>query len=176
MTRHRAFGLYILVLVFVFISFVLGLMIGTGSVEQAEQQPGVSPYPAAENLDDTQLDFYEELSKPIEEDEPEISLKKEPDSKPAPEAEKQERTPAKSKESARLTIQVAAYSSKEEAEQLITRLSAKGFYGRIREPDPASGDKYFRVWVGDFSSSSEADDHAMLLKEEGFHTYIRKTR
>ena len=83
--------------------------------------------------------------------------------------------PLEMKPDSSLTIQVAAHSSREEAEQLITRLNAKGFDGRIREPDIASGDKYFRVWVGNFSSSTDAESHAALLKEEGFHTYIRKT-
>ena len=65
MTRHRAFALYLLVIAFVFVAFVLGLMIGTGSVEPGEERPSAAPFQPAETLDETELDFYEELSKPI---------------------------------------------------------------------------------------------------------------
>jgi len=73
-----------------------------------------------------------------------------------------------------ITIQVAAHSTREEAEQHLIRLSAKGFEGRIRTPDTSKGDKYFRVWVGEFSTNDEAESFAAQLQEEGFHTYIRR--
>jgi len=174
MTRHRAFSLYFSVILFVFVSFLLGLMIGKSSVEPVAEEPEVSPFVPVKDLDETPLDFYEELTKPAEEAEPEIILKKEPEAS-AVESETEEKDLPGIEKAATLTIQVAAYSSREEAERLITRLSAKGFYGRIREPDVASGDKYFRVWVGEYASTGEAEAQARLLKEEGFHTYIRKT-
>lgn len=180
MTRHKAFGLYLLVVAFVFVSFLLGLMIGTGSIARREAHPTRPPYEPVENLEETQLDFYDELSKPIQEEkrsEPEIVVESKPAPRAQPETQKSTEVSSGGPEKrGEYTIQVAAHSTLKEAEQLLIRLRAKSFEGRIREPDRSSGDKYFRVWVGDFASSSEAETYANQLKEEGFHTYIRRTQ
>lgn len=180
MTRlsvQRAFTLYGLVVAFVFVAFVLGLLIGTGSVEREYVRPAGSSYEPVENLEN-QLDFYEELSKPIEKvqrETPVVILERgsKPPPEPAVESEKP-RTAAGRDSEKPFTIQVAAHSTREEAEQLLIRLGTRSFEGRIREPDISSGDKFFRVWVGQFSSMDEAETFAGQLKEEGFHTYVRK--
>ncbi len=73
----------------------------------------------------------------------------------------------------RYTIQVAAHSKREEAEQTLLRLEDKQFIGRIRPPQ-GPGDTYYRVWVGDFGSREEARTMEDQLKAAGFLTYLRK--
>ncbi len=74
------------------------------------------------------------------------------------------------------TIQVAAHSSREEAQQTLIRLEAKGFEARIQPPTAQLGDHYYRVWVGEFDSIEHARTRETELKAAGFLTYIRKTR
>jgi cell division protein FtsN len=180
LSSKQALTLYGLVVTFVFVAFVLGLLIGTGSVERVAVQPANSSYEPVEDLD-APLDFYEELSKPVEESKsnlPVVVLERGSKAPPEPTAteESEETLAAAEKGADQVTIQVAAYSTREEADQLLLRLETKGFTGRIREPKTDNGNTYYRVWVGQFSSMTEAEGTAMRLKEEGFHTYIRRTR
>lgn len=92
----------------------------------------------------------------------------EPAGSPSREAEKQG--------VADYTIQVAAHSSREEAQQTLIRLEAKGFEARIQPPTEQLGDHYYRVWVGAFDSIEQARTRETELKAAGFLTYIRKTR
>jgi cell division protein FtsN len=73
----------------------------------------------------------------------------------------------------RFTIQVAAHSNRQEAEQTLLRLEDKQFVGRIRPPQGA-GDTYYRVWVGDYGSREDARVMEEQLKAAGFLTYLRK--
>jgi cell division protein FtsN len=177
LSPNQALTLYVLVVAFVFVAFVLGLLIGTGSVEREEVRPAEPSYEPVEDLE-AELDFYDELSKPIEEVEskaPAVILKRDPKPKAKPEIVTEGRASSPERNIGKnFTIQVAAHSTREEAEQLLIRLSTKSFEGRIREPDTGAGDKYFRVWIGEFSSAGEAETYATQLKEAGFHTYIRK--
>jgi cell division protein FtsN len=152
-------------------------MIGSGNVNREEVRPAESSYEPIENLD-SQLDFYDELSKPIGEEvsnQPVTIPAEVPKPKTEPEIVVQQRSDPAEKESVHsITVQVAALSTREEAEQFLIRLSAKGFEGRIHPPATSTGDKYYRVWVGEFSTNNEAESFASQLKEEGFHTYIRR--
>lgn len=179
LSSKRTLLLYALVVTFVFTAFVLGLMVGTESVERVELSSVQPSYEPAADLE-TQLEFYDELSKPIEDTkrvDPVVVVEK----KSQPVSEKnvmpeKRPDPADGSGLKRFTIQVAAHSTRGEAEQLLIRLKTKGFEGTIREPDTAAGDKYYRVWVGEFSSSEEAEAHEARLNAEGFHTYIRKNQ
>jgi cell division protein FtsN len=73
------------------------------------------------------------------------------------------------------TIQVAAHSSEQEAQQTLLRLEAKGFSARIQPPIPRLGDRFYRVWVGEFDSIEEARSKEAEVKAAGFLTYVRKT-
>lgn len=76
---------------------------------------------------------------------------------------------------AHYTIQVAAHSSKQEAQQTVLRLEAKGFGARIQPPTPDLGDHFYRVWVGEFDTIEEARAKEAEVKSAGFLTYVRKT-
>jgi len=177
LSSKRALLLYALVVAFAFVAFVLGLMVGTGSVERVELSAVQPSYEPAADLE-TQLEFYDELSKPIEDAkrvDPVVVVENtsQPDSETDVVTEKRSSSVDKSGPK-QFTIQVAAHSTRGEAEHLLSRLRTKSFEGTIREPDTSAGDKYYRVWVGEFSTSEEAETYATQLKEEGFHTYIRK--
>ena len=179
LSSKQALTLYGLVVTFVFVAFVLGLLIGTGSVERVDVRPADSSYEPVEDLD-APLDFYDELSKPVEDskrNEPVVILEggSQATKEPAATRESEEAAPVEESGEEQFTIQVGAHSTREEADQLLLRLGTKDFEGRIREPDTVNGKTYYRVWVGEFSSIAEAEKTAARLKEEGFHTYIRKT-
>ena len=101
------------------------------------------------------------------------AVQSEPSSRTSSETVRQEPDAARSPGQTRYTIQVAAHSKREEAEQTLLRLEDKQFIGRIRPPQ-GPGDSYFRVWVGDFGSREESRAMEDQLKEAGFLTYLRK--
>ncbi len=55
------------------------------------------------------------------------------------------------------------------------RLEAKGFSARIQPPTPELGDRFYRVWVGEFDTIEEARAKEAEVKSAGFLTYVRKT-
>lgn len=178
LSPRRSFTLYGLVVLFVFVAFLLGLLIGTENTRPAELRPVESTFEPVEDLEN-QLDFYEELSKPIEEvqnQRPTVILEKSPKPEEAAEPGREEPPPSSESDAGvkPFTVQVAALSTREEAEQLLIRLSSRSFEGRIHSAATGADDRYFRVWVGEFSSFEEAESYAVQLKEAGFPTYIRK--
>jgi cell division septation protein DedD len=82
--------------------------------------------------------------------------------------------PAVPSEAGLFTIQVAALSTLREAQQALIRLEANNFDARIQPPTAALGDRFYRVWVGQFQSIEEARDLEGRLKAAGFLTYVRK--
>ena len=181
-SASHALSLYGIVVGFVFIVFVLGLLIGTNGVDRRPVEPVAQSLPPVEELG-TQVDFYEELSKPSDElqrEEPTIIVQQEasveePESSPVEQRSEplpESVVPASTGE--KFTIQVAAHSNLADAQQLLIRLRAKSFEGTVSEPEPGSADRYFRVWVGEFSSTADAEVVAAQLREENFHTYIRR--
>jgi cell division septation protein DedD len=74
------------------------------------------------------------------------------------------------------TIQIGAHSTEAEAKQLLMKLEAKNFTGRIEKPDGDEQPRYFRVWVGEFRTLEEAGSLVTQLKEAGFYTYIRRVK
>jgi cell division septation protein DedD len=179
-SSRQVFALYGLVLAFVFVSFLLGLLVGRGSGEQPSVVPALPAYERMEDLE-TQLDFYDELSKPSDEgsnalkarDIEEI-LPEKAEPLPALETEVVVDTPSTTGGTVKYTIQVAAHSTEDEAQQMLIRLRANNFGGRIQRPDVTRGDDYYRVWIGEFASTEEARSLVTELKAQGFHTYIRK--
>ena len=73
--------------------------------------------------------------------------------------------------SARFTIQVAAYETREAAEQLVTRLSARGIVARI-VPSTAAP---YRVRVGRYATEGAAAAVARELKEKGIVGFVTTT-
>jgi cell division septation protein DedD len=72
-----------------------------------------------------------------------------------------------------LTIQVGALNTEAEARKLMVRLEARGYTAVLDLPKPG-GDKYYRVRLGTYETREAAKRAEVLLKSEGFLTYIKK--
>ena len=73
--------------------------------------------------------------------------------------------------SVRFAIQVAAYDTRQAAEQLVTRLSARGIVARIVPSTTAP----YRVRVGRYASDAAATAAARELKEKGIVGFVTTT-
>ncbi|HKN68978.1 MAG TPA: SPOR domain-containing protein [Gemmatimonadaceae bacterium] len=73
--------------------------------------------------------------------------------------------------SGRYTIQVAAYDTRQAAEQLVTRLSARGIVARIAPSTTAP----YRVRVGRYATDAAATAVARELKEKGIVGFVTTT-
>ena len=71
----------------------------------------------------------------------------------------------------RFTVQIAAYDTRRAAEQLVTRLSARGIVARI-VPSTAAP---YRVRVGRYATDAEATAAARELKEKGIVGFVTTT-
>ena len=74
-------------------------------------------------------------------------------------------------EAARYTVQVAAYDTRAEADNLVSRLAARGFPARVvgdRSPP-------FRVRIGRYATARLAEDAARGLKEKGIGSFVTTT-
>ena len=71
----------------------------------------------------------------------------------------------------RYTVQIAAYDTRQAAEQLVTRLSARGIVARIV---PSSAAPY-RVRVGRYATDAAATTAARELKEKGIVGFVTTT-
>ena len=71
----------------------------------------------------------------------------------------------------RFTIQVAAYDTRQSAEELVTRLSARGIVARI-VPSAAAP---YRVRVGRYATDAAATTAARELKEKGIVGFVTTT-
>lgn len=202
-SSSTAFILYGVLLGFLFIFFVAGLYVGKNHFVQADVAPR-QELPAELGLKgevEPLVDFYRELSTPAEESEPEKEVgraggpeESELDqiregtgeaaeilpaqnrgntagSRPATESTSEPAAPVS--EGSLYTIQAGAHTTREEARQVQIRLEAAGFDARIQPPS-GPADRYFRVWVGEFSSIDESEALEAKLKSAGFHTYVRR--
>jgi DedD protein len=72
-----------------------------------------------------------------------------------------------------LTIQVAAFKSRGEADAVAKKLQARGYEAYVAEP--VAGNPMFRVRVGHFAAKAEADKVASrLAKEEKFRPWVTR--
>jgi cell division septation protein DedD len=81
--------------------------------------------------------------------------------------------PNETKQSAsgRYTVQVAAYDTRDAAEQLVNRLSARGIVARV----VTSASAPYRVRVGRYATDAEATVAARELKEKGIVGFVTTT-
>lgn len=186
---REAFFLYFIVLGFLVGFFIFGLYLGKAFFVEATQQAELAEELASnsESVEDlsSDLEFYESLSIPIDSGTEESrfgesasgnpenqlleSLPEEPERirNAPPELEIQSGT-------GNYTIQVAALSTAAEAEQTRLRLEAKDFGATIVQPGEVPGDRFYRVWVGRYSSIEDAQVAEQKLKGAGFPTFVRK--
>jgi len=78
-----------------------------------------------------------------------------------------------SSRSDRYTIQVGAFGNQESAQRVVSQLLAKGYSGRMGQPEMAE-DRYYFVWSGQFTNRAQASRIQTELKVDGFATYIKK--
>ncbi|MFZ0430059.1 MAG: SPOR domain-containing protein [Acidobacteriota bacterium] len=192
---REALLLYLVLLVCVAVLFLVGLELGRDRMTAASAAPArgtVAPPEPASNSADSPVELYENLTapspSPVEPTPSRTASADVPSDEPAAEAEPTKPSPPVSKPAvpagssaaeqnktpAQYTIQVAAHSSRQEAEQTLLRLGAKGFTGRIQEPKAGTGDRFYRVWVGAFDTLEQARAQEAEVKAAGFLTYVRK--
>ena len=78
---------------------------------------------------------------------------------------------AASTSSKRFTVQVAAYDTRQSAEQLVERLKARGIVARLVESSSAP----YRVRIGRYATDAEAATAARELKEKGIVGFVTTT-
>lgn len=168
----QAVHVYILVLAFGAVLYLIGLFVGRSYQEASFNDAGIAEA-SLEPVEDlsTQLEFYEQLSDEAEKHRSETRLS---DQEPPVEVEAGGGSSAASPLGVVYTIQIGAHSTEEEARELLIKLQARDFHGRIRSPLASERPKYFRVWVGEFDSMQEALALETRLKEAGFYTYVRR--
>jgi cell division septation protein DedD len=169
LSSRQSFTLYGIVLGFVFLFYVLGLLIGKNyfvARESSAEKPPISDGPLPDVK--SQLDFYQQLivPSPSAEEVPPFT----PDKNPAA-SQKPTSQPTDTVEM--YTIQVGALSREEDARQILIRLEAKNYVGRIQRPQ-GSNDPYYRVLVEEFSTLEKTRQMKARLKEDGFPTFIKK--
>lgn len=161
--------------------FLLGVFVGkryfAGVQEVVEALPGESS-----SVEDVkpQLDFYEELMTPAgdaqtAEDTAEpphvtITVPAEDPSGPSP-----DRPQERAADSTFYTVQVAALKSADDAQRVVLRLETKGYSARIVQPQP-DDNEYYRVWVGEAETRELASQLESQLKQDRFHTFVKKVQ
>jgi DedD protein len=79
--------------------------------------------------------------------------------------------PAQGQETGSINLQVAAFTTREEAEPMAALLKRKNFPANIV---PGTTDRLLHVLVGPYPNSKEADAAKKKLEEEGFKPIVKK--
>lgn len=74
-------------------------------------------------------------------------------------------------ESGAVSVQIAAFKNKRNADKLARKVSGKGYRSYVEVP-AGSGDKLYRVKVGPFRSKEEAGSVSDRLKKDGYRNKI----
>jgi cell division septation protein DedD len=82
--------------------------------------------------------------------------------------------PVTSKPANSLNYQIAAFGKASEAEKLLTTLKKKGFKGFILSPASTDPKPLYRVQVGPFSNSIEAEGVKKKLEDAGYQAMLKK--
>jgi len=93
------------------------------------------------------------------------------DSVPPAGARREATSPNATTAAKRYTVQVAAYDTKESADQLVSRLSARGIIARVvgKTTPP------YRVRVGHYATDAEATVALRELKTKGIEGFVTTT-
>lgn len=168
LSSRQSFTLYGIVLGFLLFFYVLGLLIGKnyfGVKEAAVERFPISTTPVPDVK--SQLDFYQQVVVP-----PPSAARKPSTAQPETPAPGKKTTPEPAG-AFEYTIQVGALSTEEDAQQILIRLEAKGYSGRVQLPQ-GEADRYYRVLVGEFDTAERARRMQARLKEDRFPTFIKK--
>ncbi|HDM09509.1 MAG TPA: SPOR domain-containing protein [Desulfobacteraceae bacterium] len=163
-------------------SFVLGVLVGRGSIParlrhlgvlkkqlaRLEQQADTGPKDQAKPSDKQEVtgsekfDFFQKLAEKKEE---KILPPRAPKGSAPKRATSRERSkPTKSPSTQRYTIQVASFPTKAKAANLVQRLQKKGVSAYYVLADTNKG-RYYRVRCGEFSSQQEAVSRLKVIAD-----------
>lgn len=188
----RLFG-WILAAFLICWAFVLGVLVGQGSLATPEQVArvkqalglerllGSEPPPPAQTLTDPQLSFYDRVK---EQRQTSAALPakpapappaKPPEAAPAPHAPAAKpapapaapappAAPAASGEERRFTVQVASFSDKEQALNLVRRLQDSGYPAYTLMVDVQGAGRRYRVRVGPYAQLDAAQGAASRIR------------
>ena len=124
--------------------------------ERVKPKPSVKPQPSAQPVAETPA-----VSKPAKLPPPEPKAEAPPVKPPAPTQEA----------AGKLHYQVAALKSRQNAKSLVDRLRTQGWPARIQ---PEGADGLFRVYVGPFRTSDDAEAARTRLARDGFQLMARR--
>jgi len=175
LSSNESFALYGVVLSFILLFYLLGLFVGRSHFVEAKPNEEVFSL-SAEPVEDPKsgLGFYDRvmISPDTEQNEPIDALL-------PPSRQNEEQTGGSSVKVEEpilevYTVQVGAFTSREEAHQMLVRLEAKGYSGVLSPP--AGQDPHYRVGVGEYGTDRDARATETLLRKDGFLTYIKKIK
>lgn len=73
-----------------------------------------------------------------------------------------------------INLQIAALRSGPDAEKLMSELETKGFHAFILAPAPGDPNPFYRVQVGPFADSIQAESNRLKLVAAGYSPIVRK--
>ena len=153
--------------------FILGTLVGraqaqkVGSSGASALAAKINAKPAADDKPD--FTFYEAVKKEAPatlQPAAEPPAKIDPKPQPAPE------TPAKLENL--VNYQISAVRKSADAEKLLNQLKKKGFRAFILAPSSTDRNPFFRVQVGPFADTAEAQNVKKKLESAGYQPILRK--
>ena len=184
---RETFMLYAAMVGFSLLMFAGGIFVGkTYYVEAGPVATESVESPQAEDVK-AQLDFYDELmddsrakaqpGKGAETAQQPNAGQEQSDPAPAPDSQP-ESTASSSvlpKIEVGYTVQVGAVDGRQLAEAIIQKLEKSGYSATVVDPEEG-GDRFFRVWVGQFATRPEAAKLEERLKADQFKTWVKRVR
>ena len=160
------------------IFFILGMLVGRAQGQKlaAAEKPAKAEAKAAAPEDKPSFTFYDAVkkddpppldsgaAKPVPAPAPELST-------PAPRTPEPEVT---SRPENVLNYQVGAMRKAADAEKLLSEVKKKGFRAFILAPSASDANPFFRVQVGPFADSNEAQEVKKKLEAAGFSAILKK--
>lgn len=168
--------LYVLTLLTVTGFFLLGLYVGRSFPVEAEPARFAAPADVGASGSDstTRLEFYGRLNDPATRGADAAGA----ESPPLPQQGSRDAGAMGDPQTAPsdgslYTVQIAATEQEQAARRMMMRAQARDYPAVIRRPGP--NNPFFLVWVGEFSTDTEAYRWARRLYDDGFNTYVRST-
>ena len=165
MQLRDAMKLYGAVLGALFLFYLLGIFLGRNQLvearpKEADMSTTVAPF---ENIKPELLDFYDDF------------ISKDRGASAPGKLEENSTTTEQSENfvASGYTVQIGAFTTAIDAQQISIRLDAKGYDSVLITP--SKSDPYYRVSVGHFTTDQEAMKLEEKLRKDGFPTYRKET-
>lgn len=166
--------LYALTLLTVTGFFLLGLYVGRSFPVEAEPARFTAPSGGGSSgsQSNPQLEFYGRLNEPATRRADgagaEPSPLPQPGSRDAGALGDVQAAPS---DGSLYTVQIAAMEHEQAARRIMTRARSRDYPAVMHRPGP--NNPFYLVWVGEFSTDTEAYRWARRLYDDGFNTYVR---